>query len=96
MATGMGAGPITWQELAAWSDRMSLELQPWESLWLVRLSREYAAEQSMSSDEDRAPPWAGTWPARAKREATDKAVRVALSAAANTPAPAAQRKRRKS
>jgi hypothetical protein len=96
MAGGMSMAPLTWLEISAWQERMALELQPWENALLVRMSREYAAEASVAGDEDRAPPWKDTWPARAKREAIDRAVRTSLSAAANSaPVDPARRNRRK-
>jgi hypothetical protein len=98
MPGGMAAGPLTWQEVAAWQQRMSLDLQPWESRLIVFLSRAYASEQSQADDEDRAPPWRDTWRASAKREAIAKAIKAQLSSSAHSEsaAPAAtKRKRRK-
>lgn len=57
MSTGMGPGPITWQELRAWQDGTGVELQPWEARLLINLSREFAGESVAALQADRPAPY---------------------------------------
>lgn len=48
MSGAMGDGPITWQEIEAWEGRMGIELDPWESRTLRRLSQAWGEQASAS------------------------------------------------
>jgi hypothetical protein len=52
MAAGGYPGPITNAELDAWCNRIGLDLQPWESRFLCRLSREYLNESHRAEKPD--------------------------------------------
>jgi hypothetical protein len=49
---GMGMVPITWPDLAAWQDQIGIQLAPWESKMLRRLSGEYLAQARKSEQPD--------------------------------------------
>lgn len=57
MAAGMGAGPVTHEELRAWMDLTGIELEPWEVRFLRRLSYEYLAESDRAEKRDCPDPW---------------------------------------
>jgi len=57
MPGGMGASPITHQEIAAWCALTGITLGPWESRTLRRLSRDYVGELHEAADPKRKPPW---------------------------------------
>lgn len=59
IATGMGAGPITHQELLAWQANTGIRLQPWQARFLRMLSCDYVAEAERSKSRDHPPPWVG-------------------------------------
>lgn len=52
-----GEGPITHGEIAAWQANMGIELQPWESLLLRRLSLDHLGQSQLSTKVDCIPPW---------------------------------------
>lgn len=54
---GMGSGPVTFQELAAWQQQAGIELQPWETSLLRRLSVEYLNESYEATNAARPPPY---------------------------------------
>ncbi|MBY0455261.1 MAG: hypothetical protein K2Q11_10335 [Burkholderiaceae bacterium] len=54
---GMGSGPVTFQELAAWQQQAGIELQPWEASMLRRLSVEYLNESYEATNAARPPPY---------------------------------------
>jgi hypothetical protein len=58
MPGGMGAAPISWQELQAWQHQCGVPLLPWEASLLRRLSQAYLNEHQAASVEDRPAPWA--------------------------------------
>lgn len=64
MAAGMGAGPLTYSELEAWQRANGIELRPWESALMRRLSCEYASESHAATKRDRPAPFAGAAPTR--------------------------------
>lgn len=78
LAAGMGAGPITHQEVLAWQALTGIALQPWEMRLLRRLSGEYLAESHRAEKLGCVPPWA---PPDFKPEPT--AVQLSLRALAN-------------
>ena len=57
MVAGMGAGPVTHQELRAWQANSGIQLQPWEARILRRLSIDYLAEMSRADQADCPAPW---------------------------------------
>ena len=57
VAAGMGAGPVTFAEMAAWQDARGFELEPWEARLLRRLSVDYLAESHRATRRDCQPPW---------------------------------------
>jgi hypothetical protein len=57
MPSGMGAMPITEQELTAWQHNSGHRLTPWQAATVRRLSREYAAEQRRAEDPGAPAPW---------------------------------------
>lgn len=57
MAAGMGAGPITQQELAAWQVNTGIALTPWEARTLRRLSLDYLAAMRDAESPDCPAPW---------------------------------------
>ena len=57
LVAGMGAGPITHQELCAWQANSGVRLQPWEARILRRLSIDYLAEMSRAERADCPAPW---------------------------------------
>lgn len=57
LAAGMGAGPITQQELRAWQLNLGLTLGPWEVRCLRRLSIEYLNQSHKSEKRDCPAPW---------------------------------------
>lgn len=56
-AAGMGAAPLSWTEIDAWCRRTCLDLGPWESRLLRRLSVEYLGESRRAEAEACPPPW---------------------------------------
>ena len=57
MAAGMGAGPVTHQEIRAWQLNAGIELTPWESRTIRRLSSDYLDELRKAEKRDRPAPW---------------------------------------
>ena len=57
LVAGMGAGPLTHQELRAWQANSGIRLQPWEARILHRLSIDYLAEMSRAEKADCLAPW---------------------------------------
>lgn len=57
MASGMGAGPITFGEIDRWCARMGIDLSPWETRTLRRLSNEYLGESHRAQKRGCEPPW---------------------------------------
>ena len=57
VASGMGQGPISHQEVLAWQALTGIVLQPWETRCLRRLSHEYLAESRKAEKRDAKAPW---------------------------------------
>lgn len=57
MAAGMGAAPLSHVEIAAWQANVGIELQPWETRLLRRLSYDYLAESRAAESADSPAPW---------------------------------------
>lgn len=60
VAAGMGAGPVTFTEIAAWQAARGFELEPWEARLLRRLSVDYLAESHRATERNCPPPWGGS------------------------------------
>jgi hypothetical protein len=56
-AAGMGSGPLSWREIAAWQENTSVQLEPWEARLIRRLSSAYLAEGRRAESENCPPPW---------------------------------------
>ena len=56
-AGSMGEGPLSHSELRAWQENMGIELQPWESQLIRRLSSEYLSQLHKAADPDCKPPF---------------------------------------
>lgn len=57
LVAGMGSGPITHLELRAWQANSGIELQPWETRVLRRLSIEYLITAQKAEKADCVAPW---------------------------------------
>lgn len=57
LAAGMGQGPVTHGEIAAWQQNTGIELQPWEARFVKQLSIEYLNESGRATDPACPPPW---------------------------------------
>lgn len=58
-SNGMGAVPISEQEIAAWQFNRQTRLKAWECQYLRELSREYASMLHSGTDMHCPPPYAG-------------------------------------
>jgi len=77
MASGMGAGPISYEAILAWQELTGIALQPWEMRFLRRLSGEYLSESRRAEKRGCVPP---LMPKNFKPEPT--AAQIALRALA--------------
>lgn len=57
MAAGMGAGPITFSEMAAWQQQIGVRLSPWQVRAVRQLSLDYILQADKSQDRDCPAPW---------------------------------------
>lgn len=55
---GMAPTAISEMELWAWQQNRGRKLAPWECEFIMRLSREWAAQAAISENPDCPPPWA--------------------------------------
>jgi hypothetical protein len=55
--SGMGVGPVEWPHIEAWSRRMNVDLLPWQSQFIRRLSQEYLSESHKAEKKDAPAPW---------------------------------------
>ena len=60
VAADMGAGPVTFAEMAAWQAARGFELEPWEARLLRRLSVDYLVESHRATERNCPPPWGGS------------------------------------
>jgi len=56
-AAGMGAAPLSWQTIRAWSEMTGVHLSPWEARLIRSLSLEYLAAGHRAESENCPPPW---------------------------------------
>lgn len=59
MTTGMGAAPLSYEEIRAYQETRGIRLTSWEALTLRRLSLEWLIEAERAKDPDAAAPWQG-------------------------------------
>lgn len=57
MASGMGMGPVTHQEIAAWQSLTGIPLTPWDARAIRRLSIEYSNWSIKAASADCKAPW---------------------------------------
>ena len=57
MPGGMGAAPITNQEIESWQRLARITLAPWEARFLRRLSRDYIGESHKAEKRGAEAPW---------------------------------------
>lgn len=75
--SGMGpSGPE--QELLAWQVNTGIELEPWQSRWLKRLSAAFTKQELKSSKRDCPAPWIPEEPAPEDRVEVARRVRALL------------------
>lgn len=77
---GMGAGPIEWRDIAAWSDLTGTALEAWEARLLRRLSADYLAESRLAEKPEAPAPWTEADQTEAQREAVSRKVSNAFRA----------------
>lgn len=80
MAAGMGSGPITHEELAAWQRNTGVDLQSWESRMLRRLSIDYLNESHRATKADCPAPYQPEELSHRNREAVAKKVSNSMRA----------------
>ncbi len=56
-AVGMGAGPLSWAEIAAFQVNTCIRLEPWETRLIRELSKAYLAEGRLAESENYPAPW---------------------------------------
>lgn len=78
MHGGMGAAPLSYGELHAWSALRGIDLEPWEFKLMRDLSRAYAAESSTADNPSAAPPWVEIDQTADARKAVSDRIRAAL------------------
>ncbi len=76
-AAGMGAGPMTWLQIDAWSRLTGVALAPWEARLLRRLSSDYLAESRRAEDINWPSPWQAI-PSEHDRDAEEQRLRMVL------------------
>lgn len=77
---GFGAVPLTFAELESWARLTNRLLQPWEFLFLRRLSMEWVSQSSAAQEFDCPSPWGETTPDQ--RYAVAMRLRAEMRAAA--------------
>lgn len=78
MAAGMGPTIVTWEEIDRWCARTGVDLEPWESKLLRRLSGDYIAESARAREPACLSPWQ-TEPTERRREVVEQRVRGLFS-----------------
>lgn len=56
-SSGMGALPLSWQEIEAWLKVTESEPQLWERILVRELSEAYVSELNQATEKNRASPW---------------------------------------
>lgn len=57
LSGGMGAAPISNEELLAWQQNIRIRLSSWEARTILRLSRDYLNESQKAEKRDCPQPW---------------------------------------
>lgn len=57
MSSGMGASPLTHEEIRAYQANIGIELLPWEVRFIRRLSRDYVNESHNATKMNCPAPW---------------------------------------
>jgi hypothetical protein len=78
-ASGMGAAPLSWSEIAQWQSLTAQPLQPWEARALRMASVEYVGQLHQSTDPACPPPWSAM-PTEDDRQRVASGLRQMLSA----------------
>lgn len=47
---GYGPEPISWTELKSWSDLTQTKITPWEAVLIMKLSKSFVSQLSISKD----------------------------------------------
>lgn len=55
LSGGMGFVPLTWSEVAAYSNQSAVELSGWESAQIVEMSRAYTSTLAQANEDYRMP-----------------------------------------
>lgn len=55
--TSMGDAPLSWREIDAWCARTGIDLDPWESRTIRRLSAAFVGERYKARKPDCPAPW---------------------------------------
>ena len=78
MSTGMGLTPISFEEILAWQSLTGIELDPWETRILRRLSYDYLSESHKAEKADYPAPWQPADLTQETRDAISKKVQNSL------------------
>lgn len=78
LSNGMGAIPLTWQEITAWLDATELELSVWEKLTIREMSEAYAAELQAATAKHAVAPYVPAVPDKVDRKAVSDKLRNVL------------------
>lgn len=84
-AGGMGPVAIDWVQIDAWQRRVGLDLPPWQSRLLIRLSGDYLSEWMAASDDTRPAPWHPEDMTEANRAAVGRQAKNAMRALMESP-----------
>lgn len=82
MGGGMGASPITHEEILAWAVLLGVPLQPWEARLLRRLSLAFVTELHRAEKIDATAPWAPEAFDAERRSAAARSMRESMRAMA--------------
>lgn len=76
-ADSMGTKPITWGSITEYAVRMGIDIPPWQSKLLRRLSTEYLAQTRAAEERHCPAPWHKPV-SQEEREADERMLRLAL------------------
>jgi hypothetical protein len=77
------SGSIEWPHIDAWCNRIGIDLRPWESRFLLFLSREYTNESHRAEKFDCPAPWESDDLIQERREAIANKVRAQMRSFVN-------------
>lgn len=78
VSAGMGPGPITWRDIAAWQEVTGFPLDPWEARLLRTLSIDYLTMMNEARKLDCPAPWVPLRQGSVDRDAVERKIRGAL------------------